>query len=307
MDAIPIQAFPSSGDNSPLVSVVLPTYNGAAYLRNSLASCLGQTYARLEVIVVVDGSQDQTLQVLQEFSDPRLVVVCHERNRGLSAALNTGFGQARGTYLTWTSDDNFYAPDAVERLVRFLQADPSVQFAYADFYEVDEKGQVLRERRTSEPEALRRTNPVACCFLYHRTVMERVGPYHEDARLAEDFEYWVRVYRSCRMAHYPGALYYYRIHSGSLSGKVYNKYEALRVCARARRKFIPISRRSYFRQMAAAYIEEAFARYRNRALEGVPGCVVKGLAYDPAWLTNRGVIAILARSICSIPQRGLRG
>src|SRR5438128_1966436 len=92
-----------------LVSVILPTHNGSKYLRQSIESCLSQTYLDIELIVVDDGSMDETSAILESLTDDRVRKIRHQTNRGLSAALNTGCAEARGEYLTWTSDDNLYA------------------------------------------------------------------------------------------------------------------------------------------------------------------------------------------------------
>src|SRR5215468_4846876 len=103
---------------APLVSVVLPTYNGSRYLRGAVESVLAQTLADFELIVVDDCSTDATPALVAELAarDPRIIAVRHEANRKLPGALNTGFARARGRYFTWTSDDNLYAPAALARL-----------------------------------------------------------------------------------------------------------------------------------------------------------------------------------------------
>ena len=123
----------------PRVSIVLPTYNGSKYLRQSIQSCLDQSHRNIELIVVDDGSRENIGAVVGEFSDTRIRYMRHETNRGLPASLNTGFQLATGTYLTWTSDDNYYAADAIERLTRFLQRHPTVSFVYSSMFIVDDR------------------------------------------------------------------------------------------------------------------------------------------------------------------------
>lgn len=100
-------------ENSPKVSIVLPTYNGARYLRQSIDSCLGQTYRNLELIVVDDASTDTTPEIIRSYQDPRIRVIRHEKSKMLPESLNTGFRAVSGDYLTWTSDDNYYVPEAI--------------------------------------------------------------------------------------------------------------------------------------------------------------------------------------------------
>ena len=99
------------------MTIVLPTYNGDRYLGESIASCLGQTYSSLELLVVDDGSTSDIRGIVEAAKDDRIRYIRHPENRGLSMALNTGFAASRGEYLTWTSDDNRYHPEAIARMV----------------------------------------------------------------------------------------------------------------------------------------------------------------------------------------------
>jgi len=139
-------------ERKPLVSIVLPTYNGARYLRESIDSCLRQTYDNLELIIVNDGSTDETEEIVLSYDDPRIVYAKHHPNAGLPRSLNVGFALAKGDYLAWTSDDNYYADNAIEVMVRKLQEwEPRVSMVYCDSYIIDEAGQILRIRRVREP------------------------------------------------------------------------------------------------------------------------------------------------------------
>ena len=138
----------------PLVSIVLPVYNGARFVRQSIESCLKQTYHDIELIVVDDGSQDKSVEIVKSFDDNRIKLVCHQMNRKLSAALNTGFAHSSGAYLTWTSDDNYYAPNAIAEMVGFLEEHPEIDFLFANQYDVDESGQVIVEVKAGPFEEL---------------------------------------------------------------------------------------------------------------------------------------------------------
>ncbi|MEW6378190.1 MAG: glycosyltransferase [bacterium] len=202
-----------------LVSIVLPTHNGRRYLRQAIQSCLDQTYAHLELIIVNDGSTDSTEAIIREYRDERLTRISLPANQGLARALNAGFAQAAGGLLTWTSDDNFYAPEALECMVRFLEAHPAVDFVYADYSLVDEYGHVLQSVPVPPPERMLVGNGVGACFLYHRRVYEVLGCYNPECALAEDYEYWLRVLGRFTMKPLNLPLYFYRRHSRSLTGR----------------------------------------------------------------------------------------
>src|SRR4051794_21032964 len=102
----------------PLVSIVLPTYNRAHLLKRSIETCLNQTLIDIELIVVNDCSTDNTKEIVEAYKakDARICLITNEKNLRLPASLNKGFENAKGKYFTWTSDDNLYAPNALEVL-----------------------------------------------------------------------------------------------------------------------------------------------------------------------------------------------
>lgn len=210
-------------DASARVSIVLPVYNVRRYLQQSIESCLAQTHRNIELLVVDDGSADDVGSAIRAYDDPRLHLLRHDDNRGVAEALNTGFAAATGDYLTWTSDDNYYHPRAVEEMVGFLQTYPSIDFVYSEMHLINE-GPAVRPARMWEvkpPEWLwaRQSNPVGACFMYRRQVFDKLGGYDPSAFLVEDYEYWLRVAKHFRMQRLFTPLYYYRYHGESLTAR----------------------------------------------------------------------------------------
>lgn len=205
--------------DAPLVSIILPTFNRAGRLAGAIESCLAQTYPSIEVVVVDDGSTDKTPAVLAELSaqDPR-VRALHQPNARLPRALNAGFRASLGEYLTWTSDDNTYAPDAIALMAAALDANPDVGLVYCDYLEVADGGGESRRVHLPEPTLLPSQNCVGACFLYRRAVYEAVGEYDPDLFLAEDYDYWLRVAKRFPLLHLPDVCpYRYGTHPGSLT------------------------------------------------------------------------------------------
>jgi glycosyltransferase involved in cell wall biosynthesis len=241
----------------PLVSVVLPTYNGARYLRGSIESCLRQTHDNLELIIVDDASTDTTPDIIAEYAkaDCRVKPVRHETNKRLPGGLNTGFAGSRGEYLTWTSDDNEYDADALSTMVEALQANQAAGMVYCDYRQIDEDGNELGLRRLPPPSTLVANNCIGACFLYRREVMEAIGEYAVDMFLVEDYEYWLRVSQQFSLVHLAAAPYRYRAHGGSLTA-TRQRDIGLQV-ARAKCKHIvaEANRRNF---MAMAYVAAAW-------------------------------------------------
>jgi len=204
-------------ETSPKVSIVLPTYNGAKYIWQSIDSCLNQTYKNIELIIVDDGSTDETSEIIKSYKDKRIKYLRHEKNKGLPHALNTGFANATGEYLTWTSHDNYYAKEAIEKMISFLR-DRNYSFVYCDFYRFkDENPSNLNIVKLPDVLTLENHNDVGACFLYSRGVYEVIGDYDPDATLAEDYDYWIRVSKKFSMYHLAEPLYSYRECNESLS------------------------------------------------------------------------------------------
>ena len=203
----------------PLVSIILPTYNGSKYLSEAIESCQHQTYRNWELILVDDCSVDATPQIIRQYvaCDPRVRSIRHDTNKKLPAALNTGHAAARGDYIMWTSDDNRLLASALEELTTFLEHHPRVGLVYADSVLIDEAGHYVRDYPAQPASALAYMNAVGPCFLYRRSVYETVGPYDTDLFLAEDYDYWLRTYRRFDVAQLHKTLYEYRWHGESLT------------------------------------------------------------------------------------------
>lgn len=198
------------------VSIILPTYNGSKHIGQSIESCLNQTYFNIELIIVDDASIDDTPSIITSFKDGRIRVIRHETNKGLPSALNTGFKSSAGNYLTWTSDDNYYASNAIEKMASAI-SDGGLDFVYCDFYALigndDLNPKVYRTEYPFDPD---KNTGIGACFMYKREVMEAVGDYDAEAFLAEDYDYWIRVSKKFKMTHIDEPLYFYRKHQSSL-------------------------------------------------------------------------------------------
>lgn len=201
------------------VSIVLPTYNGSRYLRQSVASVLGQTYTDWELIIVDDCSTDGTPGIIAELvrSDPRIRSVRHETNGKLPAALNSGFALACGEYLTWTSDDNRFRPHALQRMAEYLDSHLGAALVYTGFTKIGDDGRPLGAEHPRPPDVLVESNAVGPCFMYRQSVRAAVGQYADDLFLAEDWEYWLRIYLHFPCEALDEDLYEYRWHDGMLT------------------------------------------------------------------------------------------
>lgn len=216
-----LPAMSTESSEQLLVSVVMPTYNRAHVLGHAIRSVLDQSHVNLELIVVDDHSSDQTPRLVQSIDDGRLRYVRNDANLKLPGALNKGFALSKGGYLTWTSDDNLYAPEAIAKMVAFLRAG-GCDFVFADYFEfsdLDERsGKPIDARpvRLPDTQRLEERNAVGACFMYTRAVYEAVGLYDQELFLVEDYDYFIRVHKRFRIGHIAETLYYFRRHPDAL-------------------------------------------------------------------------------------------
>ena len=208
---------------SPKVSIVLPVYNGEKYIEKSINSILNQSFTDFELIIVNDCSTDNTINIINSYKDERIKIVTNEINKKLPESLNVGFGEARGEYLTWTSDDNEYLPNALKVFVEYLNSNEEVGMVYSNLELIDEKGDKIQIIELDNPENVIFTNCIGACFLYRKSVADNVGKYNKDLYLVEDYDYWLRIYMNSKIEHVAEVLYKYRTHEKSLTAKYQNE------------------------------------------------------------------------------------
>lgn len=218
-------------ENRPLVSIILPTFNGEEYISKSIQSIINQTYTNWELIIVNDCSTDNTKNIINKFSmqDSRIRILNNVKNIKLPESLNLGFKEANGEYYTWTSDDNEYYPQAIEKMVEFLNKNEDFGMVYAICHllncpknQIDIWGEV-----PATIQNLIEFNVCAACFMYRKSVAEYIGEYDTNSFLAEDHDYWLRIRLNYKIGNINEVLYDYRLHPKSLTSSCKNKARLL--------------------------------------------------------------------------------
>lgn len=233
-----------------LISIILPTYNGAKYIEKSIESIRNQTYQKFELIIVDDASTDKTPEIVDKYAeiDFRIKVIHNPKNCRLPKSLNIGFSNAKGKYFTWTSDDNIYKEDAFEKMLNVFNRNPQIDLVYADMTLINERGRETGRRIGKNPDAIYQGNFIGACFLYRKEVHFALGGYKEEWFLMEDYDFWIRAYEYPFHFYYlPENLYYYREHKKSLTSKKlmenqklnikYAKFEIRKINKEISRKF----------------------------------------------------------------------
>jgi glycosyltransferase involved in cell wall biosynthesis len=205
------------------VTVVVPTHNRSALLTLTLHSVLWQRHVDLEVIVVDDGSTDDTAQVLAALADPRIRRIHHPTPQGVSAARNRGIAEAGGDWVAFVDDDDLWAPD---KLARQLQAARNTDrtWAYTGAVSVDGALQIVSGTPPPPPEQvaelLPRYNAVpggGSNVVVRRDLLASVGPFDTRLYNTEDWEMWIRLAKDGPPAGVRSPLLAYRVHLGNAS------------------------------------------------------------------------------------------
>lgn len=214
---------PSSPESPPLVSVILPTYNAAAYLGKAIKSILTQHYRHFELIIVNDGSSDGTQNLLTQYQDPRIIVI-NQANLGLPKALNQGIGIAKGKYIARQDADDISLPERLLEQVTFMEQNPSCALLGTWSHIKTVRGS---EESDSTPSGRQHQHPDANGQLQvlllinnqfvHSSVMIRtsclnsIGLYSENPEHypPEDYDLWLRIAKQHRIANLPRVLLEY--------------------------------------------------------------------------------------------------
>ena len=219
----------------PAVSVLMPVYNGAPWVRDAVASVLAQTAGDLELIAIDDGSTDGTRDLLAGVKDRRLRVTRQAR-AGLTPALNRALAVARAPLVARLDADDVARPERLGRQRAFLDAHADVGLLGTGAREIDAEGREVAVIRPPEDDAtirrvLIRRNPfVHSSIMMRRTVVERAGGYDETLPVAQDYDLWMRMSRLARLANLPEPLVVRRL----VPGRVTAVRDAERLHAEAR-------------------------------------------------------------------------
>ncbi len=226
--------------NNTLISIVIPIYNHGDYLKQSIDSVLNNCSYSYELILVNDGSTDNTSKILDTYKEHHSIKIIEQDNQGISNALNNGFNNTKGKFITWSSADNLYKNNALDKLSEFLTNNPDIDLVYSDVELIDENSKsfknsnyrvqnqdknntsILRLPREVDTLSLYSDNFINACFLYRRWIFDLLGGYKKEFIGFEDYEYWLRVLAAGKISHLntKDVLYSYRLHQDTLTNNL---------------------------------------------------------------------------------------
>lgn len=220
----PMEHGKASNTFEPLVSIVIPVYNGSDYMREAIDSALAQTYGNIEVIVVNDGSTDggKTDAIAHAYGDD--IRYFFKENGGVATALNMGIEKMRGEYFSWLSHDDVYLPDKVSKQIQSLvmENNPNA-IVFCDYSTIDAGGRLLKEYRLRKTACKSmkcflatdiQTGLHGCSLLVPKLFFDTYGVFCNNLKCTQDYDLWLRFTECCDFIHTPEVLVYSRQHSG---------------------------------------------------------------------------------------------
>jgi len=207
--------------NLPLVTVLIPVYNGEKYVQTALKSILNQTYKNLEVLIINDGSTDGSHQIIVSTEDERIRYVHNKKNLKLITTLNLGFDLAKGKYIARMDADDIAEPERIAKQLEFMESNPEIGISGTWFKTIGNRNSI--GKYPADHNSIKYTALYQCPFL-HPSVMIRTSVlrnhrfyYDSEYPHAEDFELWGRMAEVTKMANIPEVLMNYRHHESNIS------------------------------------------------------------------------------------------
>ena len=221
--------------NKPTVSIIIPTYNRRQSIGRSVRSVLNQTYQDFELIIVDDGSTDNTKELVADFNDERIRYVRHEENKGEAAARNTGIKAARCDYIAYQDSDDEWLPEKLARQIELLEnASPEVGVIYTGFWKAENHKRtyvpfswVSQKNGDIHKELLKGNFIGSPVVLIKKECFNKVGLFDERLRNLVDWEMWLRISKYYHFKYIDEPLVIAHYHSDNVSSNHHAFIEAL--------------------------------------------------------------------------------
>lgn len=269
----------------PVVSVVVPCYNSAEYLRETIESVAAQTLRALEVILVDDGSSDGTRGLIGDLiaGNPGLIRAVFQDNAGQAAARNRGVAMARGDYILPLDSDDLIAPRMLEVCAAVLDAEPETALVYTDREEFGDRAAFV-QAGVFALDRLKYFNQLPYCALYRKSMWRAVGGYRVNVSGFDDWDFWIAAAALGLRAHYePGAFLKHRRRGDSQMWRIVGNYNRLYAA-------IILNNRAVYSESEVAAAEALLTTGAQAPLFRVAGFVFMGhfLGTLPAPSRRRG-------------------
>jgi CMP-N-acetylneuraminic acid synthetase len=224
----------------PLVTVYITNYNYAHFIKQSIESVLNQTLKNIELLIIDDGSTDDSKSIIEEYAALPFVKVIYQQNKGLNVTNNIALRAANGKYLVRLDADDFFEPDALAQLCTPLEKDETLGLVFPDYFLVDEHGnktgEVIRHDFSNEVSLLDQPAHGACTLIRRKFLLE-LGGYNEDYTCQDGYELWIKFIAHYKVQNINKPLFNYRQHGNNLTS---NEERILSTRMRIKENFVDI-------------------------------------------------------------------
>lgn len=215
----------------PKVSVNIPCFNSAGFIRETIESVLNQTFRDFEVVVIDDGSKDETGEIIKNYNDEQIHYF-YQENQGLSRARNRALFLSRGEYIAFLDHDDIWLPDKLAKQVEILNEQPDIDFVYTNYYKkMSNSTKLFIGYREKQPVGnvfgpfIRYYPVVMTTSMVRKETIDRLGsPFDESLYLTEEYDLFMRLFFKSKAEYIDTPLAIYRVHSGMSSVRFINKY-----------------------------------------------------------------------------------
>lgn len=213
----------------PKVSVIIPTYNRCKYLNFAIQSVLHQTYANWELLVIDDGSSDDTSSVIQEYiGKDKRIRSFRLKNGGVARARSVGIKEAKGEYVAFLDDDDYYLPHKLELQVNYLEKNPQHIFVYGQADYVDSQGNYIKtvpgNPVRTYGELIQESVIFPTTIMVRRSAFEEFGYFRSSLKTCEDYDMWLRIARKYPFAFISEPVAKYRRHRNNVTHRIHQVY-----------------------------------------------------------------------------------
>lgn len=211
----------AAGFQNPLVTVYLTAYNYGKYIETAIKSVLKQTFRDWELIIINDGSKDNTEKVIQKYAaNPRIKIINNSVNKGLTHSSNLALRLAQGEYIIRLDADDHFDENALLVMTNAFLADPSLDMVYPDYYLMNSQEEVttiVRRKKIGEEVELLDLPAHGACTMIKTKSLREVGGYNEEIDREDEFDLWLRCHRRFKISNINLPLFYYCKHGASLT------------------------------------------------------------------------------------------
>lgn len=206
--------------SSKKVTVYITNYNYQDYIEESINSVLRQTYKNYELLIIDDGSTDDSKEIIEKYRYINNVRIIYQKNKGLNITNNIAMRLADGDYMVRLDADDYWMPDFLEKMVKKIESDPEIGLVFPDYYYIDQNGEVtgIEKRFNFESEVSLLDLPAhGACTMIRLDYLKNLGGYDESFTCQDGYDLWLKFIHAHKVVNINEPLFYYRRHGNNLT------------------------------------------------------------------------------------------